>query len=106
MTAINNVVRLARAGTVIAWSGARVFPDDVALPPPLQLFGRMTARLRNGHDTDGGNDARLSTALTSLGPSYVKLGQFLEALYKKLGKLSLHEFAIGGPSFEDRKSVV
>jgi len=41
MTAINNVVRLARAGTVIAWSGARVFPDDVALPPPLQLFGRM-----------------------------------------------------------------
>ena len=79
MSAIANVVRLAHAGTVIAWSGARVLPDDIALPPPLQLFGRLTARLRNGQGQGEptGNEARLSTALTSLGPSYIKLGQFL-----------------------------
>ena len=98
MTAINNVVRLAHAGTVIAWSGARVFPDDVALPPPLQLFGRMTARLRNGHDTDGGNDARLSTALTSLGPSYIKLGQFLATRDDIIGR----ELAADLSTLQDR----
>jgi ubiquinone biosynthesis protein len=80
MNAIANIVRLTRAGTVIAWSGARVLPDDVNLPPPLVLFGRVTAPLRrktNGADGDLANDTRLSTALTSLGPSYIKLGQFL-----------------------------
>ena len=78
MSAIGNMARLGRAGTVIAISGARVLPDDVNLPPPLALFGRLTAPLRqksNGEDT--GNEAKLSAALTSLGPSYIKLGQFL-----------------------------
>ncbi len=77
MTAIANITRLARAGTVLAWSGARVFPDDIDLPPPLALFGRMTARLRDGKADGQGNETRLSEALTSLGPSYIKLGQFL-----------------------------
>jgi ubiquinone biosynthesis protein len=78
MSAIGNMARLGRAGTVIAISGARVLPDDVNLPPPLALFGRLTAPLRqksNGEDT--GNEEKLSAALTSLGPSYIKLGQFL-----------------------------
>lgn len=78
MSAIANMARLGRAGTVIAISGARVLPDDVNLPPPLALFGRLTAPLRqksNGEDT--GNEVKLSAALTSLGPSYIKLGQFL-----------------------------
>ena len=78
MSAIGNLARLGRAGTVIAISGARVLPDDINLPPPLALFGRLTAPLRqksNGEDT--GNEAKLSAALTSLGPSYIKLGQFL-----------------------------
>src|SRR4029077_9659777 len=78
MSAIGNLARLGRAGTVIAISGARVLPDDINLPPPLALFGRLTAPLRqksNGEDT--GNEAKISAALTSLGPSYIKLGQFL-----------------------------
>jgi ubiquinone biosynthesis protein len=90
MNAIANMARLARAGAVIAWSGARVFPEDSKLPPPLALFGRMTAPLRrrklNGAAegaltgpgaNDAANPVRLSEALTSLGPSYIKLGQFL-----------------------------
>ena len=46
MSAIGNMARLGRAGTVIAISGARVLPDDINLPPPLALFGRLTAPLR------------------------------------------------------------
>ena len=46
MNAIANMVRLTRAGAVIAWSGARVLPDELRLPPPLALFGRLTAPLQ------------------------------------------------------------
>ncbi|MGH6783233.1 MAG: 2-polyprenylphenol 6-hydroxylase, partial [Sphingomicrobium sp.] len=81
MNAITNMARLTRAGAIIAWSGARVLPDEMRLPPPLTLFRRMTAPLRqekaNGAANEGANEAKLSTALTSLGPSYIKLGQFL-----------------------------
>ncbi|MET0157011.1 MAG: ubiquinone biosynthesis protein UbiB, partial [Methyloceanibacter sp.] len=72
MNAITNMARLTRAGAIIAWSGARVLPDEVRLPPPLRVFRRMTAPLRqekpNGTPNEEPNDARLSTALTSLGP--------------------------------------
>ena len=81
MNALTNMARLTRAGAIIAWSGARVLPDEVRLPPPLRLFRRMTAPLRqekaNGTANSGADEAKLSTALTSLGPSYIKLGQFL-----------------------------
>ena len=78
MNAIANMARLTRAGVVIAWSGARVMPEQANLPAPLALFSRVTAPLRkNGAGDAANNDARLSAALTSLGPSYIKLGQFL-----------------------------
>ena len=72
------MARLTKAGAVIAWSGARVLPDDAQLPGPLALFARATAPLRkNGAAEAANNEAKLSEALTSLGPSYIKLGQFL-----------------------------
>jgi ubiquinone biosynthesis protein len=78
LSAIANMARLTKAGAVIAWSGARVLPDDATLPAPLALFGRVTAPLRkNGAAEETGNETKLSEALTSLGPSYIKLGQFL-----------------------------
>ena len=40
------------------------------------MFARVTAPLRNGA-ADPANQAKLSDALTSLGPPYIKLGQFL-----------------------------
>jgi ubiquinone biosynthesis protein len=76
MSAIANMARLTKAGAVIAWSGARVMPDQANLPGPLALFARVTAPLRKNGAGDG-NETRLSEALTSLGPSYIKLGQFL-----------------------------
>jgi ubiquinone biosynthesis protein len=77
MSAIGNMARLTKAGAVIAWSGARVMPDQANLPGPLALFARVTAPLRKNGAAGDGNETRLSEALTSLGPSYIKLGQFL-----------------------------
>jgi ubiquinone biosynthesis protein len=74
---IANMARLTKAGAVLAWSGARVIPEDANLPAPLALFGRVTAPLRKNGSVEGGNETKLSAALTSLGPSYIKLGQFL-----------------------------
>ena len=102
MNALANMVRLTRAGAVIAWSGARVLPDELRLPPPLALFGRMTAPLRkdkaNGTGHEAANDARLSTALTSLGPSYIKLGQFLATRDDIIGR----ELAADLSTLQDR----
>jgi ubiquinone biosynthesis protein len=77
MSAIANMARLTKAGAVLAWSGARVLPDQANLPAPLALFARVTAPLRKNGAAAPGNETKLSEALTSLGPSYIKLGQFL-----------------------------
>ncbi|HKA99759.1 MAG TPA: 2-polyprenylphenol 6-hydroxylase, partial [Methyloceanibacter sp.] len=77
MSAIANMARLTKAGAVLAWSGARVLPDEANLPGPLALFARVTAPLRKNGTGEGRNETKLSDALTSLGPSYIKLGQFL-----------------------------
>jgi len=77
MNAIANMARLTKAGAVIAWSGARVMPDGANLPAPLALFARVTAPLRKNGTGENPNETKLSEALTSLGPSYIKLGQFL-----------------------------
>ena len=53
MNDIANMARLTKAGAVIAWSGARVLPDDVNLPAPLALFGRVTAPLRKNGVGEG-----------------------------------------------------
>ncbi|HEU0018326.1 MAG TPA: ubiquinone biosynthesis protein UbiB, partial [Methyloceanibacter sp.] len=102
MNAITNMARLTRAGAIIAWSGARVLPDEVRLPPPLTIFRRMTAPLRqdkaNGTAGEEANEARLSTALTSLGPSYIKLGQFLATRDDIIGR----ELAADLATLQDR----
>jgi ubiquinone biosynthesis protein len=77
MSAIANVARLTKAGAVLAWSGARVLPEQANLPAPLALFARVTAPFRKNGTGERGNKTKLSDALTSLGPSYIKLGQFL-----------------------------
>ena len=85
MNAIANMARLTKAGVKLGWSGARVLPEHVNLPGPLGLFSRATSPLRkNGAAT--GNQVRLSKALTSLGPSYIKLGQFLATRDDLIGR--------------------
>jgi ubiquinone biosynthesis protein len=72
---IAHLVRLGRAGFVLAREGIFALPDPRLLPLPA----RTTIRLARLIERPSGASAehRLATALTKLGPTYVKLGQFL-----------------------------
>ncbi len=72
---IAHLFRLARAGFVLAREGVFGLVD----PKPLPWAARVAlaaARLIE-QPSAGASSNRLATALTKLGPSYVKLGQFL-----------------------------
>jgi ubiquinone biosynthesis protein len=74
LAAIGHVSRLARAGFVLAREGAFLGVDPAALPPlarALLALANLLAR-RGAGGLDG-----LAAASDRLGPSYVKLGQFL-----------------------------
>ena len=75
IAAAGHLFRLARAGFVFAREGVLGLADPAALPAPAR-FGLKLARLIE-RPTAQGASVRLSTALTLLGPTYVKLGQFL-----------------------------
>ena len=65
----------ARTGFALAREGALGLVDISDLPPSARMLiklGRMVERKNAGDDA-----ARLSAAFTRLGPSYVKVGQFL-----------------------------
>jgi ubiquinone biosynthesis protein len=73
--ALAHLVRLGRAGVVFAREGVLALVDTNKLPLPARAALRG-ARLI---ERPGGERAavRLAAALTRLGPTYVKLGQFL-----------------------------
>jgi ubiquinone biosynthesis protein len=75
---IGGLVHLARnlrAGFVLAREGALALIDPSVLPPVARLGLRLARLIERRRAGDGA--ARLSAALTRLGPSYVKFGQFL-----------------------------
>ena len=74
ISALSHISRLVQAGFVFAREGVFGVVDPSPLPPPAQGAIRA-ARLIERRGTKSG--ARLSRALTRLGPTYVKLGQFL-----------------------------
>ena len=118
--ALTNSLRLLRAGLVLAQHGVRFVPKGMDVPLPLKLARAatwpltvLTAPLRWGKP----KNTRVASALTQLGPSYIKLGQFLATradvigadlaadlghLQDKLPPFSMHEAratveqAIGG----------
>jgi ubiquinone biosynthesis protein len=72
---IRHVLRLARAAYVFGREGALADVDLAGAPPPALLGLRMMrviARPRRHNAPD-----RIAAALARLGPSYIKLGQFL-----------------------------
>lgn len=85
-TSIGSLLRLARAGFVLARAGVFSDLDPAIVPPagrlPLALAKLLasrdakTARIK-GAGKPGGGLANLPGAISRLGPSYVKLGQFL-----------------------------
>ena len=75
ISALASFFRLGRAGFVFAREGVLGAIDPAVLPPsarPLIRVVRLVERPSSGEP-----GTRLSTALGRLGPSYVKLGQFL-----------------------------
>ena len=78
--ALANSLRLAKAGAVLAQHGVRFVPKGVTPPLPLRLARVLTAPLRlfaAPLRSGAPQETRVSAALTRLGPSYIKLGQFL-----------------------------
>jgi ubiquinone biosynthesis protein len=75
ISALAHLARLGRAGFVFAREGVLGLVD----PKPLPLSARMGLRIARLFErkTTGAATTRLSAALTRLGPTYVKLGQFL-----------------------------
>jgi ubiquinone biosynthesis protein len=70
-----HLVRLGRAGFVFAREGVFGVIDPMMTPVGARPLLRMARLLERR--TTGPAETRLSAALTQLGPSYVKLGQFL-----------------------------
>jgi ubiquinone biosynthesis protein len=75
ISAVGHLFRLARAGFVFAREGVLGLADPTPLPAPARL-GLRIARLVE-RPSGGGAAVKLAAALTRLGPTYVKLGQFL-----------------------------
>jgi ubiquinone biosynthesis protein len=69
--------RLAHAGWILARSGAFGFADTDAMPAGPARAVRLARMIEPRGLSNGERGRRLSEALNRLGPSYVKLGQFL-----------------------------
>jgi ubiquinone biosynthesis protein len=77
---LGNLVRLSRAGIVLAQHGVRFVPKGMNVPFVLHLARAATLPIRVlswPFRIGQSKQARVASALTSLGPSYIKLGQFL-----------------------------
>jgi ubiquinone biosynthesis protein len=75
ISACAHLARLSRAGIVFAREGVLGLIDPTPLPWSARAVLRL-ARALERHTSEGAA-LRLASALTRLGPSYVKLGQFL-----------------------------
>jgi len=79
-SALMNLLRLSRAGLVLAQHGVRFVPPGVKTPLPLKLAHAATWPVRAisaPFQIGKPRERRITDALASLGPSYIKLGQFL-----------------------------
>jgi ubiquinone biosynthesis protein len=78
--AFTNIWRLARAGIVLAQHGVRFVPKGQPVPLALRLarLAALPIALAAAPFNVGKpKERRISSALAALGPSYIKLGQFL-----------------------------
>ena len=75
ISALAHLARLARAGFVFAREGVFALVDPTPLPLPARTALKLARLIER--PTSAGAEHRLAAALTRLGPTYVKLGQFL-----------------------------
>ena len=72
---VSHLLRLSRAGFVFAREGVFALVDTRPLPLPAKTLISLARLLERPGAKSG--ESRLAAALTRLGPTYVKLGQFL-----------------------------
>jgi len=75
IAAVSHVARLGRAGWVFAREGVLALIDTARLPIVARTAVRLARLVERPASAVAAN--RLAAALTRLGPTYVKLGQFL-----------------------------
>ena len=88
-TTLTNLLRLARAGITLSQYGVRFVPKGVQAPLALKLAYLATLPIRAltwPFRLSVPADARIATALAALGPSYIKLGQFLATRADLIGE--------------------
>ena len=84
-----HLLRLARAGLVFAQHGVRFVPKGMKAPVALHLVRWATAPIRVltwPFRRRAPSEARIAAALTRLGPSYIKLGQFMATRADVIGE--------------------
>ena len=74
---ISNAARLLHAGFVLARYDALMPPEQLAQAPWPARTVLKIAKLGRSGEVTGGQQNKLTAALSTLGPSYIKLGQFL-----------------------------
>ncbi len=84
ISGIPHLTRLARAGFVFAREGVFALVDTRPLPLPAKTAIALARLIERPSAKDG--SSRLAAALTKLGPTYVKLGQFLATRPDVVGK--------------------
>ncbi len=91
-----NSLRLARAGLVLAQHGVSFVPAGMKVPLVLTLARALTAPIRwlSAPFRIGQPKARrISSAIADLGPSYIKLGQFLATRADVIGPELAHDLS-------------
>ena len=94
--ALTNSLRLAKAGLVLAQHGVRFVPEGMPVPFALRLAHALTLPWRlvaSPFRSSGARKTRVATAITTLGPSYIKLGQFLATRADVIGPELANELA-------------
>ena len=92
ISALTSLVRLGHAGFIFAREGVFGVIDPVAIPPSMRPLIRMVRLIER--QSSGAAETRLSTALTRLGPSYVKLGQFLATRPDVVGDAESYRYLV------------
>jgi ubiquinone biosynthesis protein len=88
ISAVPHLLRLARAGFVFAREGVLALVDTRPLPLPARTAISLARLIERRTAKDG--SSRLAAALTRLGPTYVKLGQFLATRPDVVGTAIAH----------------
>jgi len=77
MGTVSNLMSLTRAGFVLAREGVISALPVEPLPGPARLLHKAAGLVRRRQTKNRARSEKLSVALNRLGPSWVKLGQFL-----------------------------